>query len=68
MPGPCIAGQLTFWDGGNNVSTGFWVDQNWTFVTSTMGLSNPGTTRQVRFEFYLFTVETDLLIDSANVF
>jgi len=61
---------LTFaiWDGGNNISANFVVDTNWTFITNTIGLSNPGQTRDVRFEIYLQTPNLWLLVDNGNAY
>ena len=62
-----VLAQLTLWDGGTSISTFFAADsQNWSFITNTIGLSNPGQVRQVRFEIYIFSVNTVLLVDSAN--
>jgi hypothetical protein len=63
-----IAAQFTLWDGGREVSLQFTVGPNWEFITNTIGLSNVGTTRDVRFEIYIFTVNAFLLIDSANAY
>jgi hypothetical protein len=63
-----IQAQLTIWDGGENVSTPFTATQDWSFVTTTLQLTNPGQMRNVRFEIYLFTTNAYLLVDSANVF
>jgi len=55
-------------DANRNVSASFTVDQNWTLITNTIGLRNPGAGRNVRFEFYLQTPNFWLLVDNANAF
>jgi|SRR5215471_18357469 len=63
---------LTFaiWDLQPNTSidANFTVTQDWTFITNTKALTNPGQARQVRFEIYIQTAFAYLLVDSANVF
>ncbi|MHA5050125.1 hypothetical protein [Streptomyces sp. SD15] len=41
---------------------------DWTLVTSTLDLTNVGSSKTLRIEFYLDTPSTDLLIDSVNAF
>jgi len=65
VPGrPCRRGP---W--GNSIAANFTATpQYWSFITNTIALSNPGQMRQVRFEIYIQTPFTWLLVDSANAF
>jgi hypothetical protein len=63
-----VAAQFTLWDGGNSISAFFTATQDWSFITNTIGLANPGQQRQVRFEFYIHTPFAFLLVDGANAF
>jgi hypothetical protein len=67
--GAPVAGAFALWDGGNSISASFTAaPQDWSLITNTFGLSNPGQIRQVRFEIYIYTTNTFLLVDSANAF
>jgi hypothetical protein len=63
-----VVATLAIWDGGRNISTPFVATEDWTLITSTLDLSDPGQTRQVRFEIYLRTTNAFLLVDNANAF
>ena len=63
-----VAAQFTIWDGGRSISSFFTATQEWAFITNTLGLSNPGQMRDVRFEIYIHTPNAWLLVDSANAF
>src|SRR2546423_2309202 len=52
---PAVAAQFTLWDGGTSISTFFTATEEWALITNTLGLSNPGQTRDVRFEIYIHT-------------
>jgi hypothetical protein len=67
-PAP-VSGQLTIWNLtiGANVGTRFTVGPNWTLVTITAGVNEPGP-EDFRVEIYLNTPKVDLLVDGINAF
>jgi hypothetical protein len=67
-PNP-VNGQFTIWDlqGGRNISTQFNVGPSWVLLTNTLGLT-AGANRNIRIEFYLYTLNVRLLVDSVNAF
>jgi hypothetical protein len=67
-----VDGALTLWRlaTGHESTARFRVGAEWLLLTNTMGLRYGGSLVQqlIRVEFYLSTVNADLLIDSANLF
>ena len=66
--GPPVNAEFVLWDGGNSIHVLFTATSDWSFITNTFELSNPGQVRQVRFEIYIHTPNAWLLVDSANAF
>lgn len=63
-----VTGSFTLWDldTGRNISTPINVGRNWVLLINTLGM--PGGQGPCRIEFYLGTVNVDLLLDSVNAF
>lgn len=65
-----VAGTLAMWHLGpdKGVPARFTVGTQWSLVTCTLDFDNASSSRSVRVEFYISTINADLYIDSVNAF